>query len=105
MPRTRIRRFLRLAMRPLVVVLLYLCAGSSSHPLAQVASTGDVPTFTRAARRAIAHGQLTEAEALARSRPAGDPNAAVVLGQLQVVRGHYDEAIRLLEPAAAADDD
>jgi tetratricopeptide (TPR) repeat protein len=105
MPRTRLRRILRLAMRPLAVILLYVCAGSSSYTQAQVASTSDAATFTRAARRAIAHGRLAEAEALAKAKPAGDPNAAAVLAQLQIIRGNYDDAIRLLEPAAAADGD
>ena len=104
MLRTRIRRYVRLAMRPLVVILLYVCAGSSSRTQAQVASTSDAASFTRAARSAIAHGRLSEAEALAKARPAADSNAAAVLAQLQVLRGHYDDAIRLLEPAAAADE-
>jgi len=104
MPRPRFRRYLRLAMRPLAVILLYVCAGSSSHTQAQAPAAADAASFPRAARRAIARGHLGEAEALAKSRPAGDPNAAAVLAQLQIARGHYDDAIRLLEPAAAADD-
>ena len=91
-------------MRPLVVILLYLCAGSSSQTQAQAPAAADAASFPRVARRAIARGHLGEAEALAKSRPAGDANAAAVLGQVQILRGHYDDAIRLLEPAAAADD-
>ena len=59
--------------------------------------------FPRAARRALAHGRATEAEALAKARPANDPAAAAVLARLAIHRGGYDEALKILEPAAAAD--
>jgi tetratricopeptide (TPR) repeat protein len=40
---------------------------------------------------------------MARARPAGDPAAAAVLAQVAIVHGRYDEAARLLEPAAVKD--
>ena len=43
--------------------------------------------FPRAARRAIAHGRATEAEALAKARPANNAAAAAVLGRLAIARG------------------
>ncbi len=59
-------------------------------------------TFIQQARRALARGRTAEAEALAKTRPAGDPEAAAVLAQLASSRGRYDEALRLLEGAATA---
>jgi len=59
-------------------------------------------TFLQSARRAIAHGRLAEAEALAKARPAGDPEAAAVLARVEATRGRYDVAQRTLEAAAAA---
>ena len=59
-------------------------------------------TFLQSARRAIAHGQLAEAEALAKARPAGDADAAAVLARVEATRGHYDVAQRTLEAAVAA---
>jgi len=57
--------------------------------------------FLRAARAAIGHGKRTEAEALARLRPAADPAAAAILVRLAADRGRYDEAIAIGQPAAA----
>jgi cellulose synthase operon protein C len=59
-------------------------------------------TFIRSARRAMAHGRRAEAEALAKAKPAGDSDAAAVLAWLLADRGSYDEALRILEPAASA---
>ncbi|HSC25666.1 MAG TPA: tetratricopeptide repeat protein [Vicinamibacterales bacterium] len=92
-------------LRPLAAVaILCVCAttaGSTFAPGSQ-ASAGPEP-FIRAATRALAHGRPAEAEALARGRPAGDPDAAAVLARLAVRRGEYAEAGRLLEPAAKSD--
>jgi Tfp pilus assembly protein PilF len=58
-------------------------------------------TFIQAARRAVAHGRVDEAEALAKSKPATDAEAAAVLGILAQLRGRHDEARGLLEAGAA----
>ncbi len=89
---------------PLLVMLLGVCvwtdpAAGPQDP-AQPNQTGSV---ARTARRAFAHGRAAEAEALARRQPAGDPEAAAVLGRLAILHGRYDEAIALLEPAVARD--
>ena len=57
--------------------------------------------FTKAATAAIAHGKRSDAEALARGRGAGDPAAAAILGRLAIDRGQYEDALALLQPAAA----
>jgi cellulose synthase operon protein C len=57
--------------------------------------------FTKSATAAIAHGKRSEAEALARGRGAGDPAAAAILGRLAIDRGQYENALALLQPAAA----
>ncbi len=88
---------------PLVVILLYVClstTGSSSG----VRQAPDATSFARAARRALAHGQIAEAEALAKARPAGDPSAAAVLAQIANIQGHSDDALQLLEGVAAKDE-
>jgi tetratricopeptide (TPR) repeat protein len=87
-------------MRPLVVVLLGLCLAATdwSRPAAQ---QSEPQPFPRSAWTAIAHGRITEATALARAQPPGDPDAAAVLGHLAARTGRYDEAVRILEPAAA----
>jgi Flp pilus assembly protein TadD len=59
-------------------------------------------TFIQAARRALAHGRVDEAEALARSKPPSDAEAAAVLAGVAQLRGQHDEARRLLEGGAAA---
>ena len=97
------RRF-TVSMRPLVVILLCVCATTASSSFGP--SRGIQPTsgsFLQNARAAIAHGRVAEAESLARTRPAGDAEAAAVLARLALGRGQYDEARRLLEPAATAD--
>ena len=58
-------------------------------------------TFIQQSRRALAQGRLAEAEELAKTRPAGDPEAAAVLALVESSRGRYDEALRLLEAAVA----
>jgi tetratricopeptide (TPR) repeat protein len=78
---------------------------SSSFGSAQAPQTSAAPqdSFLRSARRAIAHGQIAEAERLAAARPPNDSDAAAIRALLAVRRGAYDEARRFLEPAAAAD--
>ena len=75
-------RRLPLRIRPLVVILLAVCLGASesSRPLAQQASAPQ--PFPLSAWAAIAHGQIADAEAQARSRPGDDPEAAAILGHL-----------------------
>ncbi len=85
----------------LVALSLAAIVQSSSVRGAQGAQANE--PFPRAARRALAHGRATEAEALAKARPANDPAGAAVLGRLAINRGAYDEAVKILEPAAAAD--
>jgi tetratricopeptide (TPR) repeat protein len=59
-------------------------------------------TFLQATRRALAQGRAADAEALAKSRPANDGDAAAVLARIAASRGRHDEALKLLETAAAA---
>ena len=84
----------------LLAVSLTAVMQSSSVNGAQNAPANE--PFPRAARRAIAHGHATEAEALAKARPANDPAAVAVLGRLAIARGAYDEAVKILEPAATS---
>ena len=87
-------------MRPLVVILIGVCLAATgwSRPSAQQSERS---SFPQSAWTAIAHGDLSGAESLAKARPAGDSDAAAVLGHLAARRGEYDEAVRLLTPAAA----
>jgi tetratricopeptide (TPR) repeat protein len=93
------------SMRPLVVILLYMCAWVAFPPA--YADQNPAPTeaqsFLKAARSAIAHGKIAEAEALARKRPGQDPDAAAVLAQIAMRQGKYEEAQTLLEPAVTRD--
>jgi cellulose synthase operon protein C len=59
-------------------------------------------TFLQAARRALAEGRPGDAEALAKARPGSDADAAAVLARLDGSRGRYDEALKRLDAAAAA---
>src|SRR5688500_2588540 len=103
MGRTHAHRRLSASMRPVVVIFLYMCAWAAFPPAyaGQNSAPSEAATFLSAARRAIAHGELAEAEALARRRPGADPAAAAVLAELAMRRGKYDEAVTLLEPAVA----
>ena len=94
-----ISRLLRLA----VAVLLYVSAWATFPPAyaGQNQAPADPQSFAAITRRAIARGRPAEAEALAKQRPATDAAAAAVLGQLALAEGKYDEAIAILEPAAA----
>ena len=99
---TRAHRRLTVSMRPPVVILLYICAWVAFPP----AYAGQDPrpagpaSFIQRARTAIAHGRHADAEAMARQRPAGDSDAAAILGTEAARRGLYDEAVAALEPAA-----
>jgi len=89
-------------LRTAVAGLLYLCAWATFPPASagQPQAPAEAQSFTAAARRAIARGRAADAEAMARQRPAGDPAAAAVLGELAAARGAYDDAVAVLEPAA-----
>ena len=91
---------LPLRIRPLVVLLLGVCLAATdwSRPSAQQSQP---QPFPRSAWTAIAHGKLADADALARAQAADDAEAAAVLGHLAVRRGQYDEAAKILSPAAA----
>ncbi|MEO7271302.1 MAG: tetratricopeptide repeat protein [Vicinamibacterales bacterium] len=89
--------------RRVALVALSLAAVVQSSSVRGAQGVQANEPFPRAARRALAHGRATEAEALARARPANDAAAAAVLGRLALNRGAYDEALKILEPAAAAD--
>ena len=89
--------------RPLIVALLAVCLAATdfSTSSSTAAQQSERQPFPRNAWTAIAHGQLAEAEALARAQPSGDPEAAGILGHLAIRTGQYDAAVKLLEPAAA----
>ena len=90
------------ALRPCTAFLLYVCAWATFPPAyADQQASPEPQSFAAAARRAIAHGRPGDAEAMAKQKPATDGAAAGVLGQLAAMRGNYEEAIALLEPAAA----
>src|SRR5688572_29871737 len=89
------------ALRPCTAFLLYVCAWATFPPAyADQQAPAEPQSFAAATRRAIAHGRPADAEALAKQKPATDGAAAGVLGQLAAMRGRYEEAIALLEPAA-----
>ena len=89
------------ALRPCTAFLLYVCAWATFPPAyADQQAPAEPQSFAAAARRAIAHGRPADAEALAKQKPATDGAAAGVLGQLAAMRGRYEDAIALLEPAA-----
>ena len=103
MPDTRGDHRFPVSMRSLAAILIAgVCATTASSSFGSAQGTGQPgESFARQTRRAIAEGRIEEAEALAKARPSGDPEAAAVLGRLLVRRGAYDDARRLLEPAAA----
>src|SRR5690606_22119030 len=86
-------------MRPLVVVLVLVCLLQGAGLPGLHGSA--LQEFPRSAWTAIGQGRLAEAESLARAQPAGDAEAAGVLGHLAIRAGRYEEAIALLEPVAA----
>jgi cellulose synthase operon protein C len=101
MRRSGSRRSLPVSMRPLVVILLYVCAAAAMSPPPFARQPATTEPFPRSAWTAIAHGRSADAEALARARPANDPAAVAVLAHLAIRKGKHDEALALLEPAAA----
>jgi tetratricopeptide (TPR) repeat protein len=93
----------RVSMRPLVVILLFVCAATASSSFGpSQAPPPSSETFLKRAQRALAHGRFSEAEGLARAQPAGDSDASAILARVVLRRGQFDEARTLLEPAAAA---
>ena len=80
---------------------LWAASGAVFGAEASQAAAQTPETFIQQARRALAQGRPAQAEALAKARPAGDPDAAVVLARVESRRGRYDEARRLLEAGAA----
>jgi cellulose synthase operon protein C len=99
MRRTRMPLRLPVSVRPLVVILLAVCLATTDFSRTSAQQT-DARPFPANAWAAIAHGKLADAEALARSQPS-DPEAAAVLGHLAIRKGQYEDAVTLLEPAAA----
>ena len=85
---------------PSVRARVWSAAGAAFDAGSSAASAQTTETFIQQARRALARGRPADAEALAKARPAGDPEAAAVLARLESSRGRYDEALRLLEAAA-----
>src|SRR5690348_7633304 len=88
-------------LRPAVVLLCSVCVLTA----VTVRSHGQQPSgaplpFPASAWRAIAHGKPAEAESLARARPVDDPAAVAVLAHLAIDKGHYNDAIAMLQPAA-----
>jgi tetratricopeptide (TPR) repeat protein len=102
---TLAHRRISVSLRPLVAILLYVCAWATFPPAYadQPQAPAEPQEFLTAARRAIAHGRLNEAESMARARPGADAVAAAVLGQLALRRGKHDEALAQLGPAAGQD--
>ena len=91
----------RLALRPAVVLFLSLCVWTAvSVPSHGQQTAQAAQSFPASARRALAHGQRAEAEALARARPSDDLAAIAMLARLAIDRGRYDEAAAALRPAA-----
>ena len=99
---TREPRAWQWSMRPLVVILLLVCAPTASSSISPQVAPQANESFLMSAERAIAHGRIDEAEALARARPARDSDAAAILARLAIRHGQNDEALKLLEPAATA---
>lgn len=98
---TRTHRRFPVRMRPLVVILVAVCL-ASTYFYRSSAQQAESQPFPASAWTAIAHGRIDEAAAQARSRPTDDPDAAAILGHLETRRGQYDEAVKRLEPIAAA---
>jgi tetratricopeptide (TPR) repeat protein len=76
--------------------------GMALDAIAQQPSQRANETFLQASRRAIAHGRRADAEALAKAKPVTDPDAVAVLASIAASGGHYDDALKMLEPAATS---
>jgi cellulose synthase operon protein C len=85
-------------LRPVVAIVLILCAGVTG-----VAQEAPADEFFQQAERALARGRVEDAETLARARGLEDPAARVILARLAWRQGRVDEAESLLTPAAEAD--
>ncbi len=70
---------------------------------AQSYTPAEEQEFHQDATRAIAHGAVDDAEALAASRDASDPSAAALRARLLIARGQYEEAESVLTPVAQGD--
>ncbi len=90
-----------LPLRPAVVLFFSLCVWTAVTARSHGQQVPAAPlAFPASAWRAIAHGKPSDAENLAQTRPAGDPAAVAVLGNLAVRKGRYNDAITMLQPAA-----
>lgn len=67
---------------------------------AQTYTPAEEQEFHESATRALAHGALDDAEALAASRDVRDPSAAALRARLLIARGQYAEAETDLTPVA-----
>jgi tetratricopeptide (TPR) repeat protein len=85
-----------LAAVPSVRARVSLALGSSQ------AAQQTPESYIQSARRLLAHGRMDEAEAAAKARPATDSDAAAILSRIEASRGKHDEALKLLQAAAAA---
>ena len=89
-----------LPIRPLVVILLGVCLAVTDSSRTSAQQSEQQGPFPRSAWTAIAHGKVTEAESLARAQGPENPEAAAVIGYLAVRKGEYEQAVKILEPAA-----
>ena len=84
-------------------MVLAISLGAPVESPAQTAySPEDEQQFHEAATTALAHGAFDEAETLAAGRPDDDPSGVALRAQILSRRGRYEEAGRLLLPAAEA---
>jgi tetratricopeptide (TPR) repeat protein len=89
--------------RGLLVICVLLASLGTTGSAVRTSQPAAGTDFARTAASAIAHGKYDEAEKLAAARGASDPEAAVVLAQLAIARGRYQDALALLEPVANRD--
>ena len=93
----------RSARPALAVVALFSVLSATSSVSAQTRYTrAQEQQFHERATRALAHGQVAEAEALAATRADDDPSAAALRARMLAVHGRYREAEALLTPIAQA---
>jgi len=90
----------RPSVRPTVALILCLCVWTALAGPSHGQQASAPQAFPASAWRAIAHGKPADAETLARARPADDPAAIAVLAHIAIGKGHYAEALAMLEPAA-----
>jgi tetratricopeptide (TPR) repeat protein len=94
-------------MRGIRRLLPIVCCLAGALPVAAQSVPVPVPAVTtastvslRSAERALAHGRVDEAAAIAKGLPADDPSAAVIQARIALRSGGHDEAERLLTTAA-----